>query len=78
MCAGSRADGSKIEANDPFWNDLNEVAIATKDDPRAWLMQRQYYGDLAEEPRFADAFALWLSKIWDLGTEAALDAYLAR
>ncbi len=78
MCAGLRADGSKIEANDPFWNDLNEVAIATKDNPRAWLMQRQYYGDLAEEPRFADAFNLWLSKIWDLGTEAALDAYLAR
>lgn len=77
MCEGTREDGSKIEPNDPFWNDLNRVANEAKVDPTAWLSQRQYYGDLAQQARFSDAFQRWLGMIWDKGVDATLDAFLA-
>ncbi|MCB1358045.1 MAG: mannitol dehydrogenase family protein [Maritimibacter sp.] len=76
MCYGTREDGSAIAANDPFWDSLNRVAHAAKDDPRAWLAQHQTYGDLAEAPRFAEAFDRWLRMIWAEGTAAAMAAYL--
>jgi mannitol 2-dehydrogenase len=75
MCEGTREDGSVIEPNDPFWNDLTKVAKAARTRPRAWLEQRQTYGDLADAPRFADAFEKWLATIWSDGMEAALTAY---
>lgn len=76
MCAGTREDGSTIEPNDPFWDALTAVAQQAKDDPGAWLEQRQTYGDLADQPRFAAAFDKWLRMIWAEGTEAAMAAYL--
>ncbi|MGC8203739.1 mannitol dehydrogenase family protein [Aliiroseovarius sp. PTFE2010] len=77
MCEGTREDGSTIAPNDPFWGDLNAAAIAAKRDPQAWLAMRQTYGDLGQDPRFADAFCAWLSLIWADGIEAAIDRYLA-
>lgn len=77
MCAGTREDGSQIAPNDPFWDSLTARAEAARTDPAAWLAARQTYGDLAEDPRFAPAFARWLRLIWAEGTEAAITAYLA-
>jgi len=77
MCAGTREDGSRIEPNDPFWDTLTERAAAAKADPRAWLDMRQNYGDVADVPRFAEAFGRWLRLIWAEGTEATIDTYLA-
>lgn len=77
MCEGTRSDGSTIAPNDPFWDDLQVAARAARTHPGAWLRQTQYYGDLADQPRFAEAFARWLRLIWRDGTEAAIDAYLA-
>ncbi|OIP85178.1 MAG: mannitol dehydrogenase [Rhodobacterales bacterium CG2_30_65_12] len=77
MCAGSREDGSTIAPNDPFWPDLEAVAQRAKDDPRVWLQQRQTYGDLADQPRFAEAFENWLRLIWAEGLAEAMDVYLA-
>lgn len=76
MCEGSREDGSQIEPNDPFWDDLHKRALQAKERPRAWLEMRHIYGDLVDQPRFADAFEHWLSKIYSAGMEAALDEYL--
>ncbi len=75
MCAGTREDGSKIEANDPFWDTLEATALRAKTEPLVWLEMRQTYGDLLEQPRFADAFNEWLLLIWDQGVEAALRKY---
>ena len=75
MCAGTREDGSDIEPNDPFWNDLVETAKRAKSEPLVWLEMRQIYGDLADQPRFANAFAKWLSLIWQQGVENTLDDY---
>lgn len=76
QCYGTRENGEVIEPNDPFWDELTAVAKNAKDDPRRWLEMRQSYGDLADQPRFADAFEKWLRMIWADGMEAALDAYL--
>ncbi|MGR3761810.1 mannitol dehydrogenase family protein [Roseobacteraceae bacterium NS-SX3] len=75
MCAGTREDGSLIEANDPDWEALTEAAMAARQRPQAWLEQRQIYGELAGSTRFAEEFARWLSLIWSEGCEAALSIY---
>ena len=75
MCEGRREDGTAIEPNDPFWDSLRSAAKAAREHPRAWLEQRQVYGDLAEAPRFAGAFERWLDRIWSNGCEASLQAY---
>jgi len=76
MCEGTREDGSKIEPNDPFWEDLNAKASEARKDPRVWLEMRQIYGDLADEPRFANSFIQWFNMIWDEGLETAIATYL--
>jgi mannitol 2-dehydrogenase len=78
MCAGTREDGSRIEANDPDWASLTRVAEAARDRPQAWLEQTAIYGSLSGQDRFAKAFAQWLTMIWRDGTAAALAAYATR
>ncbi|MCB1379239.1 MAG: mannitol dehydrogenase family protein [Alphaproteobacteria bacterium] len=76
QCFGTRESGEVIEPNDPFWDNLVAVAKKAKDDPKAWLEMRQYYGDLADKPVFADAFSRWLALIWAEGVEKAMKVYL--
>ncbi|TNJ44842.1 mannitol dehydrogenase family protein [Phaeobacter sp. B1627] len=75
MCAGTREDGSTIAPNDPNWDGLTAAAQAARQDPAAWLAQKGLYGPLADDPRFAEAFAAWLRLIWSAGTRAALRQY---
>ena len=77
MCYGTREDGTEIEANDPYWDDLKAVAQAAKETPLTWLQQTHLYGDLAEHARFADAFEHWHAQIWSNGVSATLSEYLA-
>ncbi|MDA5095865.1 mannitol dehydrogenase family protein [Aliiroseovarius sp. KMU-50] len=76
MCEGTREDGSKIDPNDPYWDELKTRAQKARKNPKTWLEMRQIYGDLADEPRFADAFSKWFSLIWSDGLEAAIASYL--
>ena len=78
MCEGTREDGSVIAPNDPKWDQLTETAKIARTRPRAWLEQREFYGDLSERSRFAEAFERWLAMLWSDGCEAALSAYTAR
>ncbi len=75
MCAGTREDGAQIEANDPHWAGLVSAAQVARTRPRAWLDQRAFYGDLADDPVFAAAFERWLGQIWAHGSRAAIRAY---
>lgn len=75
MCAGTREDGTIIEANDPMWDDLTQAAQVAKARPAAWLEQSKIYGDLADSAPFATAFRKWLPLIWSQGCEAALSEY---
>ncbi|MDG1376142.1 MAG: mannitol dehydrogenase family protein [Yoonia sp.] len=78
MCAGTRGDGAVIAPNDPFWADLNVIALRAKDDPAAWLSMTHIYGDLAENARFVAAFKTALRRIWANGMSAAIQNYLSR
>lgn len=74
-CCGTTEAGEPIADNDPDWANLRERALLARDRPGHWLEMRGIYGDLAGQPRFADAFARWLRLIHAEGTEAALAAY---
>ncbi|NOC83111.1 mannitol dehydrogenase family protein [Ruegeria sp. HKCCD6228] len=76
MCAGTREDGSVIEANDPIWDQLSQNAFAAASNPAVWLNQGRIYGELSEAGPFSDAFSKWLTMIWANGCEAALIAYV--
>ena len=75
MCAGTRENGSAIEANDPMWDALNKAALAAKQRPLAWLEQSNIYGDLVQATVFSEAFSRHLSAIWAEGCEAMLLKY---
>lgn len=75
-CEGSREDGTEVEPNDPNWAALKQAALLARVDPRHWLAQRHYYGDLADHPAFANAFAGWHQTIQRGGVRGALEAYL--
>jgi mannitol 2-dehydrogenase len=75
MCAGTREDGSTIEANDPSWAELTELARTAQGQPRSWLKLNTIYGDLADADPFAKAFERWLKMIWDHGCTSTLAAY---
>ncbi|MCE5974430.1 mannitol dehydrogenase family protein [Sinirhodobacter sp. WL0062] len=77
-CTGVREDGSAVAPNDPFWETLQPRAEAARTNPQIWLENRALYGDLADEPRFAEAFGKWLRQIHAEGLEAALRTYLER
>lgn len=77
MCEGTREDGSIIEPNDPFWNDLQYTARIARHHPRAWLEQSRVYGDLVNAEDFAEKFERWLSEIWSNGSKSAVKAYTA-
>ena len=76
MCEGTREDGTVIAPNDPFWTELTAAAKEARYDPRVWLAQKQFYGDLAGEERFAKAFEHWLVRVWADGAAPALQEYL--
>ncbi|MGI9370592.1 MAG: mannitol dehydrogenase family protein, partial [Ruegeria sp.] len=77
MCAGTREDGSPIDANDPKWAALTQAASMARQSPDMWLNQKEIYGELANDDRIKDRFSHWLKIVWDNGSRAAIDQYLA-
>ena len=75
MCEGTREDGSTIEPNDPYWNELQTTARLARRHPRTWLEQNRMYSDLLDAADFAKRFEHWLIEIWLNGCESALKSY---
>jgi len=76
MCFGTREDDSVIKANDPVWESLVNTAKLAKSNPAAWLQQQNLYGDLANHTLFSKRFSYWLDRVWEVGTESAIQEYL--
>ena len=75
-CAGETDSGTHIPPNDPNWDALQALARAAKADPKAWLTQRTIYGEVADDARFATAFADALTRLCRDGTAHVLAEYL--
>ncbi|MFZ1469186.1 MAG: mannitol dehydrogenase family protein [Paracoccaceae bacterium] len=76
-CHGTQDDGTVIAANDPNWGALLPLAQAARTTPQAWLSGlTAVYGGIADDPRFAAAFARWLNRLWTSGTASTLAAYV--
>jgi len=76
-CLGTREDGSVIEPNDPMWDALQERAKEAVSNPMSWLGMGHIYGDLAQAPRFADAFMRAYFMIQNDGVRATLTDFAA-
>lgn len=76
-CHGETESGTPIAPNDPNWDQLQALARQAKADPAAWLSQRQIYGEVADDPRFVQAFTDALTRLWRDGTSKVLADYLA-
>lgn len=76
MCDGARENGTIIEANDPFWDELQACAKVTRSNPIAWLEMKNIYGELSNADPFASEFIKWINLIWRDGVEATLQVYL--
>lgn len=76
-CQGETESGQPIAPNDPNWERLTRQARQARVTPESWIAMRDVYGDLAEDTRFREAFGQALQGIWQSGTRASIDAYLA-
>jgi mannitol 2-dehydrogenase len=76
-CFGTDETGAEIAPNDPNWEQLIAAANRAKADPVQWLLQREIYGDLAENHAFVTAFDHALGDVWANGSAKAMQAYLA-
>ncbi len=77
-CYGVSDSGKVIEPNDPSWDRLQALSHKAKDDPAAWLGMRDIYGDTADSPVFAAAFASALKSLWTDGTADVLKSYTGK
>lgn len=76
-CFGETESGQAIAPNDPSWARLNAQARRARLEPEAWLQMPDIYGNLPDDQRFREAFGGTLQRIWQSGTRASIDHYLA-
>jgi mannitol 2-dehydrogenase len=75
-CAGTDEAGNMIPPNDENWEDLNARALGAKEDPSAFLSNALVFGDLGQDPPFAEAFGTKLRSLWTRGVESTLADYV--
>jgi mannitol 2-dehydrogenase len=76
-CAGTDEAGRAIPPSDDAAEDLRARALATRDDPAAFLANAAVFGDLGQDADFGAAFAAAIGGIWAHGVAATLDSYAA-
>jgi mannitol 2-dehydrogenase len=76
-CAATDDDGKPIKVEDASADRLREHALAARDNPSAWLGMNEIFGSLNEDTTFVSAFAGALGSLWQNGTRATLETYLA-
>jgi mannitol 2-dehydrogenase len=50
--------------------------LAARNNPARWLDNRVIYGELGDDPVFANAFSQSLRALWSEGTAAVLARYI--
>ena len=73
---GRDEQGRAIDVVDPRAEQTMAAARRQDDDPTAFLEQRDLFGDLADQPRFVDAYVPLLQHLKAHGARATLEAHL--
>lgn len=75
-CEGSDEAGNALPPNDDNHEMLRRLALASRQDPQAFLENRAVFGALSDNPRFCKSFAERLTLIHEHGVRAAIADYL--
>lgn len=76
-CERTDEAGNALAPNDAHSDELRQLALAARDDPRAFLTNHAVFGALGENPRFQETFAARLRLLHERGTRKAIQDYLA-
>ncbi|OBX36506.1 mannitol 2-dehydrogenase [Halomonas elongata] len=71
---GVDESGEPIEVVDRLKDSLMAVAEANRECPTAFIEQRELFGELADQPRFRDAYRRALESLHERGARATLEA----
>ncbi|RFB89283.1 mannitol dehydrogenase [Rhizobium leguminosarum bv. trifolii] len=74
--AGKTDSGKDIVFNDASAERLHAAAVKAKDDPSAFLVFDDIFGDVAKSDLFRKRFANALKTLWEKGTRETLQLYL--
>ncbi|MBB3392333.1 mannitol 2-dehydrogenase [Rhizobium sp. BK275] len=73
---GKSDSGKDIVFNDVSADRLHEAAVKAKDDPAAFLVFDDIFGEVAKSELFRKRFAHALKTLWEKGTKETLQLYL--
>ncbi|QWW67337.1 mannitol dehydrogenase family protein [Rhizobium sp. WYJ-E13] len=73
---GKSDSGKDIVFNDASAERLHEAAVKAKDDPAAFLVFDDIFGEVAKSELFRKRFARALKTLWEKGTKETLQLYL--
>jgi mannitol 2-dehydrogenase len=74
---GVDEDGEAIEIVDRRAEKLTEIAKRQREDPTAFIANRDLFGDLADDERFTEAYRSALRSLHERGARATLEALAA-
>jgi mannitol 2-dehydrogenase len=72
FCAALGVDGKPLAVPDDNAESLTRHALAARSRPAAFLEQQSIFGNLADAPRFSEAFGAALDRLWTAGVETTL------
>ncbi len=70
-------DGQRIEVVDRLRDTLTATVRTQRDDPLAFLRNRELFGDLVDEPRFTQAYLAALESLHTKGARATLEELMS-
>jgi mannitol 2-dehydrogenase len=70
--------GEPIEISDPLAETLTAAARHQRDNPLAFIENRDIFGDLIDNPRFVEVYRRTLTRLIDNGAKALVDALAAQ
>jgi mannitol 2-dehydrogenase len=74
---GVDEEGEPIEVVDRLRDRLTDAARRQRDDPLAFVRDRDVFGDLADDPRFATAYRRTLDSLHEVGARRTLESLVA-
>jgi mannitol 2-dehydrogenase len=66
--------GAPYEVVDQLADSLVPIAQSQRDNPTAFIENTEVFGDLADEPRFVEAYTWALDSLHNKGARATLEA----